>query len=77
MYTTGDIFEALGAEVVMRYRDVSWTGNKVEAGQYTSNGTTRRRQEVSVVEIQVTWVGGCTHILGWLDAVEVPQVRRL
>lgn len=77
MYTTGDIFETLGAEVVMRYRDVSWTGNKVGAGQHKSNGATRRRQEVSVVEMQVTWVGGCTHILVWLDSVEVPQVRRL
>lgn len=76
MYTTGDIFEALGAEAVMRSQDVSWTGKKVEPGQSKSNGVTRRRQEVSVMEIQVTWVGGCTHILAWLDSVEVPQVVR-
>ncbi|CAM9156837.1 unnamed protein product, partial [Laminaria digitata] len=68
MYTTGDIFEALGAEAVMRSQDVSWTGKKVEPGQSKSNGVARRRQEVSVVEIQVTWVGGCTHILAWLDS---------
>ena len=77
MYTTGDIFEALGAEVVIRSQDVSWTGKKIEPGRSESNGVTRRRQEVSVVELQVTWVSGCTHILGWLDSVEIPQLRRL
>lgn len=78
MYTTGDIFEALGAEVVMRSQGVGWTGKKVEPGQNKSNGAAKRRQEVSVVEVQVTWVGGCTHVLAWLDSVEVvPQVRRV
>ena len=72
MYTTGDIFEALGAEVAMRSRDVSWTCRDAASGQNGPNGAARRRrEEVSIVEVQATWVGGCTYILAWLDSVEV------
>lgn len=84
MYTTGDIFEALGADVVVRSRDIGGeTEGEVKLGEIelgfdptgsadsnNSSTPTRTRQVVSLVEIQVTWIGGCTHVLGWLDCVE-------
>lgn len=86
MYTTGDILEALGAEAMVRSRDIGeGASGEVELGgvelrtdSSTSaddsgdgTGAARRRQVVSVVEIQLTWVGGYTHVLGWLDSVEL------
>lgn len=85
MYTTGDIFDALGADVVARYRDIGGeTEGQVDLGDielnvdptssadFDKSSTTRTtpRQVVSLVEIQVTWIGGYTHVLGWLDCVE-------
>lgn len=84
MYTTGDIFEALGADVVVISRDIGGeTEGEVKLGEIESNtgptssadsddsgARTRTRQVVSLVEIQVTWIGGYTHVLGWLDCVE-------
>lgn len=75
MYTTGDIIEALGAEVVMRARDVERdVAGKVQRGEIDvgkgCRGRRAKRQAVSVVEMQVTWVGGYTYLLGWLDVVE-------
>lgn len=84
MYTTGDILEALGAEVMVRSRDVGeGAAGAVELGEVEPNtdpsnsadsdggtSTATRRQVVSLVEIQLTWVGGYTHVLGWLDSVE-------
>jgi len=92
MYTTGDIFEAFGADVVVRSRDLEGkAAGEVELGEVqlqsdptspagsesstsittTTASATRRRQVVSLVEIQVTWLRGYTHVLGWLDPVEV------
>lgn len=96
MYTTGDIFEALGEELVLRSRKAplkstggdtataqkrggdTEDGGESKVGEETSDidkrdNTARRRSRVqvaSLVELQVTWVGGCTHLLGWLDLVE-------
>lgn len=55
MYTTGDIFEALGEEVMMRSR-------RTAAGH---------RQIASLVEVQMTWINGHTHVLAWLDIINV------
>lgn len=87
MYTTGDIVEALGADAVVRSRDIGGqtTGevklgeielnvdptSSLDADDSSSTSLTRQRQIVSLVEIQVTWIGGCTHVLGWLDCVDV------
>lgn len=85
MYTTGDIFEALGADAVVRSRDIGGeTDGEIMLGDIqlsidptssadfddSSVTPTRTRQVVSLVEIQMTWVGGFTHVLGWLDCVE-------
>lgn len=85
MYTTGDIVEAFGADVVVRSRDLEGkAAGEVELGEVqlrsdptssagsegSTASATRRKQVVSLVEIQVTWVGGYTHVLGWLDSVE-------
>ena len=84
MYTTGDIFEALGAEVVVRSRHIGGeTEREVKlgeieldfdpidlAGSDDNRAPARTRQVVSLVEIQVTWIGEYTHVLGWLDCVE-------
>lgn len=85
MYTTGDIVEAFGADVVLRSRDIEGeTAGEVELGEVRLNSdrmssascdsstasSARKRQVVSLIEIQVTWVGGYTHVLGWLDSVE-------
>lgn len=89
MYTTGDIFEALGADVLVRSRVIGGESEgEVKLGEIELNmdpassadpdcsrspstTPTRSRQVVSLVEIQVTWIGGYTHVLGWLDCVEV------
>lgn len=86
MYTMGDIFEALGADLVVRSRDIRGnTEGEVKLGEIELNidpissadsdnsrtTPTRTRQVVSLVEMQVTWIGGFTHVLGWLDCVEV------
>lgn len=91
MYTTGDIFEALGEDVMLRCRDGGGNNNMEEgevAPVYKSPTPTPRlstgggvehspparpllgRQVVSLVEIQVVWIGGQTHLLGWLDVVQ-------
>lgn len=85
MYTTGDIFDALGADVVARYRGIGGeTEGQIDLGDIelnvdptssadfdkSSTARTKQRQVVSLLEIQVTWIGGYTHVLGWLDCVE-------
>lgn len=87
MYTTGDMVEALGAEAMVRSRDIGEAASaEVKLGEVErsadpsssadadsdgGNGAARRRQVVSLVEIQLTWVGGYTHVLGWLNSIEV------
>lgn len=73
MYTSGDIFEALGADVIVRYRDTEGecaAEAEVVEPDFTDTVATMRRHVVSVVEIQVTWRSGYTHVLGWLDGGE-------
>lgn len=84
MYTTGDILEALGAEAMVRSREIGdGASGDVELGEVElstnpsnsadgsegGTGAVRRREVVSLVEMQMTWVGGYTHVLGWLDSV--------
>lgn len=74
MYTTGDVFEALGEDVMVRSRDTIVDGPREQAGGGPCgrvSPTVRRRQVVSVVELQVTWVGRYTHLLAWLDFVQM------
>lgn len=70
MYTAGDIFEAFGAESIVRYRVAGGgTARAAETGEPQAKDSiaARRRQVVSVVEIQVTWRNGYTHVLGWTE----------
>lgn len=87
MYTTGDILEAVGAEAMVRSREIGdGASGDVELGEVElssdppsnsadgsegGTGAVRRRKVVSLVEMQMTWVGGYTHVLGWLDSVEM------
>lgn len=38
------------------------------ASDTSGSVTARPQREVSIAEIQVTWVDGYTHVLGWLDS---------
>lgn len=87
MYTTGDIFDALGEEVMIRSRDDmrlqgegetpgarrrGYLGEAMSSSDYSpyrspAASSPRRREIASLVELQVTWIGGHTHLLGWLD----------
>lgn len=40
-------------------------------GNNSPTKATQGRQIVSLVEFQVAWVGGHTHLLGWLDFMQV------
>ncbi|CAM9126849.1 unnamed protein product [Scytosiphon promiscuus] len=73
MYTSGDIFEAFGAETVVRHRDAGGgLEGEAEVGEFKANDTATgmRRQVASVVEIQATWRSGHTHVLGWMETEE-------
>lgn len=77
MYTTGDIFEVLGEEVMVRSRDGEVKSAEEEGTMESKSSdshdprSSRKRHVVSLVELEVSWVGGHTHLLGWLDNVEV------
>lgn len=38
-------------------------------GQGALESPRRKRQVASLVEVQAVWVGGHTHLLGWLDFI--------
>ncbi|CAM9655828.1 unnamed protein product [Discosporangium mesarthrocarpum] len=79
MYTTGDIEDALGERALCRVRkDVHGVvGSCSDAGggrgREVGHGSNPAVEVASLVEVQVTWVQGKTHVMGWVDCLRCAE----